>query len=118
MDKDLIRKKYKQKIELLIFYNKKYYNDNISEIADSKYDKLKKEIITLEKNYSFLKNKNSPSQIVGHKPSKNFKKVSHKFPMLSLGNAFNEKDLNNFEKKISNYLNQSSKFEIEYSVEP
>jgi len=62
-------------------------------------DFLKKEIISLEKKYSYLKSKISPQTQVGYKPSKIFKKVSHRVPMLSLSNAFTEEDLTNFEKK-------------------
>ena len=65
---------------------------------------LKKEIIDLENKYKFLKSERSPTKSVGFKPSKNFQKVKHKVPMLSLGNAFNEEDLKNFEKKIINFL--------------
>ena len=61
------------------------------------------------KNNKFLINKNSPSQSVGFKPSKNFQKIKHKVPMLSLGNAFNEEDLRNFEKKIINFLSLNKK---------
>ena len=81
-------------------------------------DDLKKEIILLENKYAFLKSNNSPSKSVGHKPSKNFKKVSHKVPMLSLANAFSEEDLINFEKKIANFLSKKEGFEISYSAEP
>ena len=99
MNENLIKKKYNKKIELLNHYNKRYYNDNISEVSDSFFDNLKKEIIDLETKYNFLKSKKSPQVQVGHKPSKNFKKVAHKVPMLSLANAFSEEDLKNFEKK-------------------
>ena len=54
----------------------------------------------------------------GYKPSKNFKKITHRVPMLSLANAFTEEDLNNFEKKILNYLDKGKNFEIFYSAEP
>ena len=118
MNKNLIRKEYKKKIKLISYYNQKYFDENISKISDSKYDTLKKEIISLENKYNFLNNKNSPSQIIGHKPSRNFRKVVHKVPMLSLGNAFSEDDLNNFEKKILNYLNNPNKHDVEYSAEP
>mgnify|MGYP001354443873 CR=1 FL=1 len=118
MNKDLIKKKYREKIKLLSYYNKKYYSENTSEISDSKFDQLKREIIELEKKYSFLKNRNSPSLKVGFKPSKNFNKVVHRSPMLSLANAFDEEDLVNFEKKIFNYLNKKNNFQIEYSAEP
>ena len=104
MNKNLIKKKYKEKIKSLNYYNKKYYDENISEITDSEFDTLKKDIIELENQYSFLKSKNSPQIKVGFKPSKNLKKVAHRVPMLSLANAFSVQDLENFEKKNSNFL--------------
>ncbi len=118
MKKNLIKKKYLDKIDLIHHYNKKYYDENISEISDSDYDNLKKEILNLEKNHTYLKHKNSPSNTVGYKPSRNFEKVDHKVPMLSLANAFSEEDLINFEKKIINYLDKEKNFKIEYSAEP
>ena len=42
MNKNLIKKKYREKIDLLNYYNKKYYDENISEVPDSKFDDLKK----------------------------------------------------------------------------
>ncbi len=118
MDKNLIKKKYKKKLDLLSHYNKKYYSENKSEISDSDFDFLKKEIIELEKKYSFLKSKSSPQNQVGYRPSKNFKKISHRVPMLSLQNAFSEEDLINFEKKILNFLDKKDNFLLEYSTEP
>ena len=118
MNKNLIKKNYQKKIDLYNYYNKKYYDENISEITDSNFDEIKKDIIDLEKQYKFLKSKKSPLISIGYKPSKNFKKIKHKVPMLSLANAFSEEDLINFEKKISNYLNEKNKLDIEYSAEP
>ena len=118
MNKDKIIKDYKIKIRELIKNNKYYYEDNKSRIEDQEYDKLKNKILLLEKEYPFLRDSNSPSLKVGHKPSKNFKKITHKVPMLSLGNAFSENDLNNFEKKILNYINDFKFEDIEYSAEP
>ena len=118
MRENLIKKKYKEKINSLNYYNRKYYNENISEISDLEFDLLKREIVELEKKYNFLKSKNSPQLNVGFKPSKNFKKAFHRAPMLSLANAFHEEDLVNFEKRIFNFLGKKDKFKIEYSVEP
>ncbi len=118
MNKKLIIKEYKKKIKLIKYYNQKYYDDNISEISDKEYDELKKKILLLENQYNFLSDKNSPSVSIGHRPSRHFKKVAHKVPMLSLSNAFSEEDLINFEKKILNFLDKSKKFAIEYSAEP
>ena len=104
MKKDLIKEEYKNKIKLITHYNQRYYNDNVSEISDKEYDELKKQILDLEDKYKFLKSKSSPKLIIGYKPSKNFKKAKHKVPMLSLANAFDEKDLINFEKNIKFFI--------------
>ena len=118
MKKNLIQKEYKKKIKLFSFYNQKYYNENISEISDSEYDQLKKDLIALEEKYKFLKSKISPLNSVGFKPSKNFEKKMHKVPMLSLANAFNEEDLLNFEKKILNFLSKSDDTKLSFTAEP
>ena len=118
MSNKLIQKEYERKIQLIYHYNKRYYNDNISEISDSEFDYLRKEILLLEKKYDFLNHKSSPSNSVGYKPSKNFKKVQHMVPMLSLSNAFTKDDLDNFLKKIMNYLDLDSTNTIEFSAEP
>ena len=109
---------YLKKIELIKKYNKHYYDKDKPIISDQIFDLLKKDIIDLESKYKFLKNKNSPTISVGFKPSKNFKKAKHRIPMLSLGNAFNENDLKNFEKKIINFLSLKETDIIDYSAEP
>ena len=55
MDKNLIKKKYKEKIKSLNHYNKKYFDENISEISDTEFDKIKNEILDLERKYDYLK---------------------------------------------------------------
>ncbi len=118
MNEKEIKKNYQIKIKELKQNNFLYFEKNNPKITDAKYDELKNEILYLEKKYSFLNHKDSPSKIVGFKPSKNFKKINHKVPMLSLANAFSEEDLINFEKKIINYLNENKNYKIEYSAEP
>ncbi|WP_440613884.1 NAD-dependent DNA ligase LigA [Candidatus Pelagibacter sp. HIMB1748] len=117
MNKEIIQE-YNKKLSVLKKYNKFYYDKNKPLVSDQEFDTLKNEILSLEKKYSFLTSDLSPSKIVGFKPSKNFKKAPHKVPMLSLGNAFSEEDLINFEKKIKNYLSLKNDFEIFYSAEP
>ncbi len=111
-----IEKKYLKLLKEIQKYNEFYYDKNSSIISDQEYDKKKKEILEIEKNNKFLTNNLSPSKTVGFKPSKNFIKSKHRVRMLSLSNAFNKEDLNNFEKKIFNYINEKIKFN--YSVEP
>ena len=118
MTRKKIEKEYNEKIKKLTKLNKFYFEKNNPKVDDREYDTLKKDILNLESRYSYLRSKNSPSVIVGYKPSKNFRKVSHRVPMLSLANAFDQDDLNNFEKKIMNYLNQKNRMQIEYSAEP
>ena len=118
MKKQDIVKIYLTKIELIEKYNEYYYDYSKPIVSDQKFDLLKKDIIDLENKYQYLKNEKSPSKTIGFKPSKNFQKVKHKVPMLSLGNAFNEEDLNSFEKKIINFLSLKDKDIIEYSAEP
>ena len=96
MQNEKIKKDYLTKIKKFKDYNKSYYEKSKPEINDAEFDKLKIEILDLEKKYNFLNNSYSPSKIVGFKPSKNFQKIKHKVPMLSLANAFDEDDLKNF----------------------
>ena len=97
-DKD-VEIEYLKKIDLVQKYNKHYYDKDKPIVSDQIFDLLKKDLINLEKKFRFLKSKQSPTRSVGFKPSKIFQKVKHRVPMLSLGNAFNEDDLKNFEKK-------------------
>ena len=113
-----IKKKYLSKIQQLKKHNQLYYDKSTPKISDKEFDILKKEILELEKKYDFLKNKESPSIFVGYKPSKNFVKSKHRVQMLSLSNAIDKEDLQNFEKRIFNFLNLNKNNIIEYSVEP
>jgi len=118
MKKKEIKNIYLKEIKKLNEHNKNYYEKSNPTILDADFDKLKIKILELEKRYTFLKNYNSPSKTVGFKPSKSFQKIKHKIPMLSLGNAFNEEDLKNFEKKMINFLSLKNTNSIEYSAEP
>ncbi|MDC1146527.1 NAD-dependent DNA ligase LigA [Candidatus Pelagibacter sp.] len=118
MKNQKIKEEYQKKIKLIKEYNKNYYDESNPSVSDHEFDLLKKDVEDLEKKYQFLKSKQSPANTVGFKPSKNFQKIKHKVPMLSLGNAFNEEDLRNFEKKIINFLSLEDSSKIEYSAEP
>ena len=106
---------YKKKLKLLNKYDQAYYNSDSPKITDSKYDEIKKRLLEFEKKhdqYSLVSNK------VGFAPSKKFSKVKHTEKMLSLGNAFNIDDMNNFYKKIKNYLNYETTQNITLIAEP
>ena len=118
MKKKGILKDYTNKLKQFKKYNKAYFEDDDPIISDAKYDKLKNELIDLEKNYKFIKNPILASSSVGYKPSKKFKKVDHLVPMLSLANAFSKDDIIDFIKKIKNFLNLDTDKKIYFSIEP
>ncbi len=116
MNKEKTIRIYNNKLSRLNEHNKLYFENSNPKISDAEYDKLKNEILNLEKENPYLKNSNNSNIKVGYAPSKNFEKYEHIVPMLSLSNAFDYDDLKNFEKKILNFLNFDTKFN--YSVEP
>ncbi len=115
--KDNITIDYLKKIKLLKKYNKFYYEKDSPVITDHLYDNLKKEIIELEKIDNSLRKHGSINNIVGFKPSSKFTKIKHAKPMLSLANAFNISDIEDFIKKINNFLN-NKKLNLAFSLEP
>ena len=118
MERKEIEKVYFKKINELKKFDKAYFNEDNPIISDRDYDYIKQEILNLEKKYSYLKNKNSPSQKIGYEPSSKFKKVEHDIPMLSLANAFSKENIEDFMKKIKNFLNFQDSEEIIFSAEP
>ena len=118
MEKVEIEKIYIEKINKLKKYDKAYFKHDRPIVSDREYDNIKQEILNLEKKYKYLKDKNSPSEKVGYKPSEKFKKIPHEVPMLSLSNAFSEENIIDFLKKIKNFLNLKEDEKITFSSEP
>jgi DNA ligase (NAD+) len=118
MQKKEIEKIYIKKINQLKKHNEAYFKHDNPIISDADYDNIKKQILSFEKKYRYLKNKNSPSKNIGYKPSDKFKKISHDVPMLSLSNAFSLENVKDFIKKIRNFLNFKNNEKIIFSVEP
>jgi len=118
MQRKEIEKVYIKKINELEKHNKAYFSEDNPIVSDKDYDEIKKEIIDLEKKYKYLKNKNSPSKKIGYKPSEKFKKIEHDVPMLSLANAFSKENIEDFIKKIKNFLNFKDSEKIAFSAEP
>src|SRR5215468_1363481 len=69
-------------------------------ISDAQYDKLYRELLTLEETYPTLRTADSPTQRVGAEPASQLAKHQHLVPMLSLANAFNEEELAAWEERL------------------
>ena len=98
--KNNVLKIYKQKIKNLKKHNKYYFIDDDPKISDDAYDKIKREIIELEKKHSFLIDENLTKNLIGAPPSNKFQKITHLRPMLSLSNAFEISDMKDYLKKL------------------
>ena len=109
-------KEYKIKLKEYNFHNKMYYDLNKPKISDEKFDTLKSELLIFEKTNN-LKVKTVENN-VGYKPSIKFSKVQHSEKMLSLSNGTSKKDIEDFFKKIRNFLNYPIDKEIEVIAEP
>ena len=109
MNKQDIKKKYNKEKKLLQKYNHHYFNLDSPLVPDSTYDQIKNQLIKLEKEFPYLKVKESIQDQVGAPVLKKFKKIKHSKPMLSLSNTFNADGIEDFISKISNYLNIKNK---------
>jgi DNA ligase (NAD+) len=103
--------------DLLEHHNHKYYVLDESEISDAEYDRLFHELRALEEAFPDLKSPNSPTSRVGAAPVEAFTKIKHRVPMLSLGNAFSEEDLQSFDERMRKLLEKSEGEALEYHVE-
>ncbi|MFA8434880.1 MAG: NAD-dependent DNA ligase LigA [Marinifilaceae bacterium] len=91
---DILRKELNE-------HNHKYYVLNQPSISDYDFDMLLKELMDLEEQFPEFKDPNSPTQRVGSDINKEFQQVTHKYPMLSLGNTYSEEEIRDFETRIS-----------------
>ena len=101
--------------ELLNRYNYEYYVLENPTVSDYEFDSLLRELINLEEKYPECFDPNSPTQRVGGQVVDAFEKIKHKRLMLSLGNAFNDEELEDFDRKIKEALQSNG--EIEYMCE-
>ena len=106
-------KKLRKEIE---YHNYRYYVLNDPVISDPEYDALMRELEELERQYPELITPNSPTQRVGAPPVEEFGTVVHTIPMLSLANAFDEREVIEFDQRVKRFLRTEE--EIEYVAEP
>ncbi|WP_336637021.1 NAD-dependent DNA ligase LigA [Lysinibacillus fusiformis] len=103
--------------KLLHEYGYAYYVLDKPVVADSVYDQLLHELIALEEANPSLIFPDSPTQRVGGTVVEGFKKVTHDYPMLSLSNAFNEADLQEFDRKVRQAIGDHFSYVCELKID-
>ncbi|MGL5915278.1 MAG: DNA ligase LigA-related protein, partial [Culicoidibacterales bacterium] len=109
-----IQQKIQQLTIQLKQHNQAYYQDDQPTISDYEYDALLRVLSDLEKRYPEYVQQDSPTQHVGGQRGQKFAKVTHIYPMQSLSNAFSFGELEEFERKILQDINQPM---VEYVCE-
>jgi DNA ligase (NAD+) len=112
---DTIHKRVQRLRQQIEEHNYRYYALNAPTISDAEFDQLFRELQSLETQYPELITHSSPTQRIGAPPLSQFKEVRHRAPMLSLNNAFEEKDVIGFDRRVRDALGIHK---VEYAVEP
>jgi len=113
MSSEEAKKRIKEISAELKQHNYNYYVLAMPTISDFGFDKLLEELITLEKQFPEFAYPDSPSQKVGGFITKEFKTVKHKWPMLSLGNTYNEQELLDFDQRIRKAIGDNFEYVCE-----
>jgi DNA ligase (NAD+) len=113
---ELSQQQHRELSQQLHHHNTLYHTLDQPEITDAEYDQLLQKLLSLETQFPELTTPDSPSQRVGSTPLSHFVEANHASPMLSLENAFNGSDLQDFDSRIKRFLAQTE--DLEYLCEP
>lgn len=102
--------------EAVEYHNYRYYVLDDPDIPDAEYDRLLRELEQLEHDFPDLITPDSPTQRVGAAPRREFREIKHEVPMLSLGNAFSDDDIREFDRRVRDRLELS--MAVDYFAEP
>lgn len=102
---------------LLEKYGHHYYVLDDPIVPDSEYDEKLKELVNIEEAFPELQTEDSPTVRIGGLPLDSFKKVQHEIPMMSLGNAFNEQDLRDFDRRVQQNLDEPAEYICELKID-
>ncbi|HET6454739.1 MAG TPA: NAD-dependent DNA ligase LigA [Armatimonadota bacterium] len=117
MDKQAAAERIRQLRDEINYHNYRYYVLDQPVISDAEYDRLMRELESLEEQFPDLITPDSPTQRVGAKPIAAFASYTHRQPMLSLSNAFGTDELGAFDKRIKRMLEMDPEADIEYASE-
>ncbi|WP_164659268.1 NAD-dependent DNA ligase LigA [Tropicibacter sp. Alg240-R139] len=98
--------------------NTAYHTADDPEMSDADYDALKRRNTAIEARFPQFKRDDSPTDQVGAVPAETFSKITHVVRMLSLGNAFDDEDVDGFDTSIRKYLGFTAKDSLTYTAEP
>lgn len=112
-----IEEEMKRLVKQVNYYNKKYYEEDITEISDYAYDKLSVRLRELEAKYPKLKQKDSPTSKVGGKTKKIFTEVVHEVQMQSLQDVFSFADVEAFVDKVCDEFGKDTEFVVETKID-
>ncbi len=104
IDIEPVRRRIEELSLMLERYNYEYYMNDRSLVSDFEFDRLMRELTDLERQYPELAMPNSPAKRVGGEINKTFKQVTHRFPMLSLGNTYSIDEIVDFESRTRKLL--------------
>ncbi len=111
--KNDIAKRYNELCDLILEYNRHYYELSAPLVDDAEYDRLMQELIDIEAGHPDLRREDSPAARVGGFVSATYSEVPHDPPMLSLGNIFTEEELADFDARCR----KAAGGELLYSME-
>lgn len=94
--------------EQIRYHDRRYHELDAPEIGDAAYDALLRELRTLEAAFPELVTADSPTQRVGSAPAPRFEQVTHREPMLSLGNVFDEAELREWHARVARLLERDT----------
>lgn len=95
-----IKKRIDELVQIINEADYNYHTLDNPTISDQEYDKYLRELFELENEYKEYIREDSPTQRVGGKVLDEFAKITHKIPMMSLSNVFNEEEIRNFDERI------------------
>jgi len=95
-----VKKRMDELIEIIEKFNYEYWHLDSPSVSDQEYDRYVLELIKLEKAYPEYASDDSPTRRVHGSVLEEFKKVTHKIPLLSLSNVFNESEIRMFDERI------------------
>ncbi|MBR1834052.1 MAG: NAD-dependent DNA ligase LigA [Bacteroidales bacterium] len=98
------RQRVAELTKLIDHYNYEYYMNDRSLVSDYEFDALLRELVDLERQYPELSLPTSPARRVGGEVNKQFKQVTHRYPMLSLGNTYSIEEIEDFETRTRKLL--------------